>query len=247
MTRNWIWDKGSRVSREVLFTRRSVMDGMRWAGTKMVCRMSRSESDVNNGALSHCPHCWDEVLRQVVNTRCPYCHGTGYEHGYAEPFVLWCSIHENSSTDMRGEKQGVRDEQNVRLVLPCEPIFGDGDLFAEIRAERCGKVTEIGRIFQLDGPIDRQTIQGWVSDDGHDGYRRTRVEDIIISQRGTAKLLLPSSPIYEAGVEFWDCGCDCDCGCEPSGPLPDIPQGDQPTVDMDSLNPSFEQPYDWWN
>lgn len=245
MARNQIWNKGSRVSREVLFTRRSVMDGMRWAGTKMVCRISRSQGEIDSGELKHCPHCWDEVLKQVSNTRCPYCQGTGYELGYKEPFVLWCSIHENSPMDEKDEKPGIRDDQNVRLVLPCEPIFGDGDVFAEIRAECNGHVTEIGRIFQLDGPIERQTIQGWVSDDGHDGYRRTRVEDIIIAQRGTAKLLLPSSPVYEAGVDFWDCGCDC--GCEVDGPTPDIPQGDQPTVDMDSIDPSFEQPYDWWN
>lgn len=236
---NQIWGKDSRVSREVLFTRRSVMDGMRWAGTKMVCRMSWSESEQENGLVEHCPYCWDEVLKQVSNTRCPHCQGTGYKRAYAEPFIVWCSIHENSPQDEKHEKGGHRDEQNVRLVLPSEPIFKDGDIFAEIRRECDGHVTEIGRIFMLDGPVERQTIQGWVSDDGHDGFRRSRVEDIIISQRGTAKLLLPSDSIYEAEAEFWDCNAD--------GPYSEVPQGDQPTVDLNSQTPGFEEPYGWWS
>ena len=47
-----VWNKDSRVSREVLFVRRSVMDGMRWAGTKMVCRMSWGEGDFENGDIA---------------------------------------------------------------------------------------------------------------------------------------------------------------------------------------------------
>lgn len=237
---NRIWDKHSRVSREVLFTRRSVMDGMRWAGTKMVCRMSWSQAEHDDGHVRHCPYCWDEVLKQVSNTRCKHCHGTGYEDAYAEPFVVWCSIHENSPVDEKHEKMGYRDEQNVRLILPCEPIFKDGDIFAEIREECHGHVKEIGRIFMLDGPVERQTIQGWVSDDCWDGERRSRVEDIIISQRGTAKLLLPSDSIYQAGPDFWDCP-DAD------GPYSEVPQANQPTVCMESENPGFEEPYGWWS
>ena len=238
--RNQVWGRESRVSREVLFTRRSVMDGMRWAGTKMVCRMSWSQAEHDDGLIEHCPHCWDELLKQVTNTRCRYCHGTGYRHAYAEPFVVWCSIHENSPEDEKHEKGGLRDEQNVRLVLPCEPIFKDGDIFAEIRREEKGHVKEIGRIFMLDGPVERQTIQGWVSNDCIDGSRRSRVEDIIISQRGTAKLLLPSDSIYESGADFWDCPCA-------DGPHANIPQGDQPTINVDNtMSGGFREPYGWW-
>lgn len=238
--RNRVWDKKSRVSREVLFVRRSVMDGMRWAGTKMVCRMSWSQGEYDDGLIGHCPYCWDEVLKQVINTRCPYCHGTGYADAYAEPFALWCSILENSPVDEKREKPGGRDEQNVKLVLPSEPLFKDGDLFAEIRRERDGHITEIGRIFMLDGPVDRQTVQGWVSDNCWDDVRRSRVEDIIVAQRGTAKLLLPSDSIYQAGVDFWDCHCA-------DGPYPNIPQGDQPTVDLNTGSEGFAEPYGWWS
>ena len=238
-----VWNKDSRVSREVLFVRRSVMDGMRWAGTKMVCRMSWGEQDFENGTIGHCPYCWDEVLKQVTNTRCPHCHGTGYEDGYAEPFPLWCSILENSPVDEKHEKAGYRDEQNVKLVLPCEPIFKDGDIFAEVRKEN-GRPLEIGRIFMLDGPVERQTVQGWVSDDHCDNRRRSRVEDIIVSQRGTAKVLLPTDSLYSETIDFWG---GCDCGCATDEPVTDTVQGDQPTVDVNDPKGRKLDLYDWWS
>ena len=219
------------------------MDGMRWAGTKMLCRMSWSQSEHDDGMVRHCPHCWDPVLKQVINTRCPFCHGTGYDDAYAEPFVVWCSILENSPVDEKHEKGGLRDEQTVRLVLPSEPIFKDGDIFAEIRCEHCGRVSEIGRVFMLDGPVERQTIQGWVSNDCTDGSRSSRVEDIIIAQRGQAKLLLPSDTVYQAGPDFWGCCDDAD------GPYPEVPQGDMPAVDVDHPNShetGFREPHSWW-
>lgn len=237
--RKRVWNKPSRVSREVLFTRRSVLDGMRWAGTKMVCRMSWSEGEFRDGGIRHCPHCWDPILKQVSNTRCRYCHGTGYEAAYAEPFPLWCSIQENSPSDEKHEKGGYRDEQNVRLVLPCEPIFKDGDIFAEVRAED-GRPTEIGRIFMLDGPVERQTIQGWVSNDNLDETRRSRVEDIIISQRGTAKVLLPSDSIYDEGIEFWG-------GRGKRDAVTSTVQGDSPVMNVDDADGSVDDLYDWWS
>lgn len=222
-----VWNVDSRVSREVLFMRRSVMDGMRWAGTKMVCRQSFPLGS------EHCPYCWDDILKQVKNTRCPHCNGTGYLEGYGEPFVLWCSILENSPVDEKVEKPGIRDEQTARLVLPCEPIFKDGDIFAEIREESDGTVVEVGRVFKLDGPVERQTVQGWVSDDHADGERRSVVEDIIIAQRGTAKLMLPTDSIYSAGAAFWNA----------ESQIAEIPQGDQPTVeDGERIDP-----YRWWS
>ena len=241
-----VWGHCSRVSREVLFTRRSVMDGMRWAGTKVLCRMSWSQAEHDDGIVEHCPHCWDPILKQVMNTRCPHCHGTGYADAYAEPFVMWCSLMENSSMDEKHEKAGYRDEQNMQIKLPAEPIFKDGDLFAEIREEHCGKVTQIGRVFMLDGPVDRQTVQGWVSNDDFDGERRSRVEDIIISQRGTVKLLLPSDSVYQAEADFWLGEGGCFCCEEADGPYSEIPQGDMPTIDVDGHYPGFAQPYDWW-
>lgn len=238
--REKVWDRCSRVSREVLFTRRSVIDGMRWAGTKMVCRMSWGEGDFRKGDIQHCPHCWDEVLKQVTNTRCPYCHGTGYSDAYSDPFPLWCSIQENSPVDEKHEKAGHRDEQSVKLVLPCEPIFKDGDIFAEVRREN-GRPIELGRIFMLDGPVERQTIQGWVSDDYVDEHRRSRVEDIIVAQRGTAKVLLPSDSLYSEGVGFWG-GLDCGCG----GIDPELEQGDQPAVSIEAADGRISPSYRWW-
>lgn len=203
------------------------MDGMKWAGTKMVCRLSKQAGS------EHCPYCWDDVLKQVKNSRCPHCHGTGFAEGYGKPFVLWCSIQENAAVTDKTEKPGLRTEQNVRLVLPCEPIFKNGDIFAEIRSEEDGYVSEVGRIFMLDSPVERQTIQGWVSNDNVDSERRSVVEDIIIAQRGTAKLLLPTDSLYEEGASFWGAG----------GQDIEFFRGDQPAVeDGERIDP-----YRWWD
>ena len=203
--RVWRWD--TRLSRETEFLRRSVMDGFKWAGTILLCRQAYTQDDVDSGKVGHCPDCWDEVLKQVSNTRCKSCFGTGYAGGgYGPVFVTPGSIMENSPQDDKYEKAGMRSEQDMALKLPCEPIFHNGDMFAEVRRSIDGKATELGRIVRLDGPVRRQTVQGWVSNNTND--RETRVEDMIISQEGTAKLLLPTDPSYLRSEEFWSLQAD---------------------------------------
>lgn len=192
-----------RLSREVLYMRRSVLDAMRWAGTKVVVRRAWTLGDLEEGRVTHCPRCWDPMLRQVRDTRCPFCYGTGYEGGYRPMEVTWASISENSAASGdRQEQAGVREQQDMTIKLPCEPIFHNGDVFAEIRREVDGKVTEIGRVFTLDGAVQRQTVQGWVSNVTND--RETRVEDMVVSQSGTLKLLLPTDVRCRMGLSFFE-------------------------------------------
>lgn len=196
----------TRLSREVEFVRRSVLDGFKWAGTKLICRRAVHYKDFADGLAEHCPDCWDEVLHQSSNSRCPTCHGTGYLDGYGEPFMTWGSILENAQVDEdKGETAGLRTEKNMELRLPSEPIFSNGDVFAEVRrTDGDGVPTELGRIMKLDGPVRMQTVQGWVCNVVE--RRETRVEDIIVSQQGTVKLLLPSDDLYDTADDFFGLG-----------------------------------------
>ena len=63
-------------------------------------------------------------------------------------------------------------------------------------------MTEIGRVFTLDGAVQRQTVQGWVSNVTND--RETRVEDMVVSQSGTLKLLLPTDVRCRMGLSFFE-------------------------------------------
>lgn len=200
----------TRLSREVEFVRRSVLDGFKWAGTKLICRRAYHFKDFDEGVVEHCPDCWDEVLHQSSNSRCSTCHGTGYVGGYGEPFLTWGSILENQPKDEdKGETPGLRDDKNMELRLPSEPIFSNGDVFAEVRRTGDdGYPTELGRIMMLDGPVRMQTVQGWV--DNVVALRESRVEDMIVAQQGTVKLLLPTDDIYESSMEFWGIGVDAE-------------------------------------
>lgn len=203
-----VWGVPSRLSRETKFIRRSVLDGFVWAGTKLLYRQAWHVHDYEQGRVKHCHFCYDDVLKQVKDSRCPYCYGTGYKGGYKPVGWTWGSILENSPSDERAETQGERTEQNMQLKLPSEPIFRNGDIFAEIRRMVGGKPVELGRIVMLDGPIRWQTVQGWIENVTVD--RENRVEDIIVSQEGTVKLLLPTDIRYAYSNEFWGIGVDAE-------------------------------------
>ena len=190
-------------SREVDWVRRSVNDGFRWAGTKIICRMQYCFRDFALGHAVRCSHCYDEVLQQSNNSRCPYCYGTGYEGGYGDAFITWCSLSENVPQDDKFENAGVRPTGDMEVRLPVNKLFHNGDTFAEIREENDSGIVKLGRLFMLDGPVQQKTVQGWVSDDNKDAERATILENTMVEQRGTVKLLLPSDLIYQNSASFW--------------------------------------------
>jgi hypothetical protein len=193
-----MWKWSSDRSHEVEWVRRGVRDGLRWAGTEMLCCQRWTLWDFENGLVKRCPDCYDEVLKQVSNTRCQSCYGTGFEGGYGKPFRTWASISENQAQaeDEKHELQGVRQPGQVSIKLPVDHIFHNGDVFAEIRAQENKVVTQLGRLWVIDTPVAHQTTQGWVSDDNDDDSRTTILEDIMTSQAGTVKLLLPTDVLY---------------------------------------------------
>ena len=195
-----MWKWSSERSHEVEWVRRGVRDGLRWAGTEMLCCQRWTLWDFNQGRVERCPDCYDEVLKQVSNTRCPSCYGTGFKGGYSSPFRTWASISENQAqaSDEKHELQGVRQPGKLAIKLPVDHIFHEGDLFAEIRAQSGGKPTELGRIWRIMSAVSHQTTQGWVSDDNDDDSRTTILEDIMTSQSGFVGLLLPTDLVYQS-------------------------------------------------
>lgn len=196
--RNW--------SHEAAWIRRGVRDGFRWAGTKVLVRQAYTISDFKLGVVNRCPTCFDEVVKQVSNTRCPDCWGTGFEGGYRPPFVTWCSILENVPQDERHQNDGIDFAGDTTIKLPVDRVFRDGDIIAEVRRMENDWPVELGRVFRLDGPVRQQTVQGWVSNDNVNAERRTRLEDILVSQEGPAKLLLPTDMICQNAETFFGLG-----------------------------------------
>lgn len=194
-----MWKWSSDRSHEVEWIRRGVRDGLRWAGTEMLCCQAWTLWDFEQGRVKRCPVCYDEVLKQVSNTRCPACHGIGFEGGYSAPFRTWASIGESQAqaADEKRELQGVRQPGKLSIKLPVDHIFHEGDLFAEIRSQVGGKPTELGRIWRITSPVSQQTAQGWVDGDNDDASRATVIEDIMTSQSGSVGLLLPTDVIYQ--------------------------------------------------
>lgn len=192
------------ISHEVDWVRRGVRDGFQWAGTRMICRQVWTVYDYEQGLVSRCPECYDEVLKQVSNTRCESCYGTGFAGGYKPPMVIWASIAENVSQNRKHENAGIRPESSHQIRLPTDMDFHDGDVFAEIREAVNGVPTRLGKIYMLNGPVDRKTVQGWVSNNRFDPSRDTVIEEMVVSQAGTVKPLLPTDFIYDNAYSFFD-------------------------------------------
>lgn len=191
-----------RISREARFIRQSVQDGFRLAGSLLLCRQVYDKRDHDYKGVPYCRYCYDPVLKQRSDSRCPHCFGTGFANGgYGERFMVRAHIQENNQFDEKVETQGLKQEQQVQLKLPVEPIFRNGDVFAEVRVNERGVPYEIGRVFQLDGPVTRKTVQGVVSDVQLDAMQR--LEDIMVSQEGQAKILLDTDERYLRSDEFW--------------------------------------------
>ena len=109
-------------------------------------------------------------------------------------------VNEANSKDKIVEARGERTSDNVQIQLPCTPIYTDGDVIAEVRAYSSGKVTEIGRVFMVDGPLAIKTLQGSVSNN-KDG--NMKLEDLVISQSATAKTLLGTDTKMLRSSYFW--------------------------------------------
>lgn len=197
-----VWGKETKVSREVLFMRKSIADNLRWAGSLMLCRQPWTKSDKDSGEAKRCSYCYDEVLKQTKNSRCKHCFGTGFEGGYRPAFIVRAQLQNNTANHDSGDNSGLKEEQRSTIKLACDGhIYGSGDLFAEIIEMKDNRPTKIGRVFQLSGDIMRQTVQGLVSADNPDAIMN--LTDRMISQQGTVKLLLRTDERVLCSNDFW--------------------------------------------
>lgn len=212
--------RATRLSREVEYLRRSVVQAYMWSGERYLVRRRWTMADVENGLVVRCPYCWDDVLKQSTNTRCPHCFGTTIYGGYRPTEIIWGSMSMNGSRaeDALNEK-GVRDEQTMTLKVSCEPIFHGGDVFAEIRSMDGERVTELGRVFVAQRFVTYKTVAGRTSTSTYDAARR--VEDVIVSQVLILKPILKTDQRY-ATEGFWAWGLDAEYS-QPNGadPVPD--------------------------
>ena len=157
------WDAG-HVSREVLYTRKAVEDGMRLCGSTWLVRRMWTLQDLADGLVKRCPGCWDEVNHQSKRPNdCPNCYGTTFDGGYRPLEMRRMVVNENGSDNTEYDNHGTREKFDVTVKMAVEPIYHDGDLLCEVLEMTGTLVTLRGRIFQLDGPVKYQTIQGVVS------------------------------------------------------------------------------------
>lgn len=197
-----VWGKESSVSREVLFMRKSIADGLRLAGSLMLCRQPWSKADLDKGLVDRCPYCYDEILKQSKNSRCEHCFGIGLDGGYKPVFMVRAQLQNNTGNHDVSNNAGLSEEQRSTMKLACDGhIYSTGDLFAEIvEIEDC-KPLKIGRVFQISGDVTRQTIQGVVSTDNPDAIMN--LTDRMVAQQATAKLLLGTDERLLRSNEFW--------------------------------------------
>lgn len=205
MSKVGMWDAG-RVSREVLYTRKAVQDGMRLTGASWLVRRTWTLQEVERGAISRCPACYDPITNHASNSRCPVCYGTGYDGGYKPVELVRILVTENQPYDIRPEKAGSHDVFNVNVKMACEPIYHNGDVFAEVLEMTGTKVSLVGRMFKLDGAVKAQTLQGVTSSNNVE--MTTNWQRMLISQSGTGKLLPGTDLIVEDSQKFWGAPCD---------------------------------------
>lgn len=191
------------ASREVVFIRMSIADGFRIAGGTFIYRQKYTQKDYENGVAKRCPYCYDEVLKQVKNSRCKHCYGTGMaDGGYRERGMVRAHLTENTrDTENKFENQGIREVQDMTIKLPYYPHFNSGDVFAEVLSMEGGVPSKLGRMFQINGDVNRKTVQGVVSNNVVD--LTMELEDRIVSQEATVKLLLDTDDKYLLSDDFW--------------------------------------------
>ena len=191
------------ASRETIFIRQSITDALRIAGGLFAYRRKYNQRDINQEAIEHCPYCYDEVLKQVKNSRCKYCYGTGMAGGGYRPLAVVRAHLTVNSRDYENkfENAGIREAQDMTLKLPYEPLFNSGDVFAEILEMEDGIPKRLGRMFQIAGDVTWKTIAGIVSNNRDDLTLDLR--DRIVSQEAQVKLLLETDDKYLVSDEFW--------------------------------------------
>lgn len=194
MGRVTYWDAG-HLSREVLYTRKAVEDGMKLCGATWLVRRMWTLQDLADGLVKRCPICWDDVSHQSKRPNdCPNCYGTTFDGGYRPLEMRRLVVNENGSDNTEYDNHGTREKFDVMVKMAVEPIYHDGDLLCEVLEMTGTLVTMRGRIFQLDGPVKYQTIQGVVSSNNTE--MTTNIQRMLVSQSGGAKLLLPTDARY---------------------------------------------------
>lgn len=191
------------ISRESAFIRHSITDGLRIAGGLYLFRQKYTHRDFVDGNIGHCPYCYDELLKQVKNSRCKYCYGTGMADGGYKPVgVIRAHLTENTRDyQNKMENAGIREQQDMTMKLPFEPQFNSGDVFAEIIEMSDGIPLTIGRIFQINGDVTFKTIQGVVS--GNVVDMEMDLNKRLVSQEAQVKLLFETDDKYLLSDDFW--------------------------------------------
>ena len=122
--------------------------------------------------------------------------------GYKSLMVVRAHVTENSrDCQNKMENAGIREQQDMTIKLPFKPLFGSGDVFAEIIEMRDGRPTVLGRMFQINGDVTFKTIQGVVSNNNFD--MEMDLNERLVSQEAQVKLLFDTDDKYLLSDEFW--------------------------------------------
>ena len=145
MGRVAFWDAG-HISREVLYTRKSVEDGMRLCGATWLVRRMWTLQDLKDGLVKRCSVCWDEVNHQSKRPNdCPNCYGTQKDKGYQDPVVTYMRIMTISTTTQHDSQDGVGStDPSIQLArLLAFPLLRKNDLLVHKEADRRYLVNEV--------------------------------------------------------------------------------------------------------
>ena len=91
---------------------------------------------------THCPECWDVILKRVTKSNCQTCYGTGTLGGFYTPFPIWMDFNPEQKIDMVaefGEKQvGQNDAE-----LTNYPLLDSGDVIVEVLPNKLWRVESV--------------------------------------------------------------------------------------------------------
>lgn len=91
---------------------------------------------------THCPNCWDNILKRVTKSNCQTCYGTGKLGGFYPPIEVWASFSMNSKIE-QVVQWGRRQMGAIDIEFTNYPLLNPDDIMVELQPNKIWKVEQV--------------------------------------------------------------------------------------------------------
>ena len=98
---------------------------------------------------TRCPKCLDPITRQVRDSHCPRCHGTGFYPSHYGPFDMWMGFSQAQHGMTHDQAGGTKDDKPFTVRAVGTPRLKKNDVLRDPRTGKMFYVQSVANVAEL--------------------------------------------------------------------------------------------------